>query len=92
MVEVDIQILQHASAVLQPFLDILNRIQSDSYNWQDFLNAIEKPAARNFDLGYEQVSDIIYWYVSWLHKNVSILLANFYRNIDFSENATNSAV
>ena len=92
MVKEDIQILHHALAMLQPLLDILNRSQSDSYNWQDFLNSVEKQATRNIDLGYKEVSAIIYWYVPWLHNNVSILLAIIDGNIDFSENAINSAV
>ena len=47
---------------------------------------VEKQATRNIDLGYKEVSGIFYWYVPWLHNNVSILLAIIDGNIDFSEN------
>ena len=92
LVKENIQILQLALAMIQPLLDILNRSQCDSYTWRDFLNSVEKQATRKIDLGYKEVSVIIYWYVPWLHKNVSTLLAIFVGNIVFSENAINSAV
>ena len=66
--------LTHAIVVLTPFLTILNRAQSDNYDWGLLYTELKSQAKQMKDLGYDQFHDIILHYLSWVKNPVTICL------------------